>query len=114
VTNAMLDAVLDYVRHGHRLVLLHEVLPNGTCSCGNRSGTCPSGTGKDSTAKHPRSKQWIRNLIMSADEVIAAWTRHPTLGEHLKSSQSGTLQIQPVEVADDRCVATLLSEARGW
>jgi len=35
------------------------------------------------------------------------------LGEHLKSSQSGTLQIQPVEVADDCCVATLRGEARG-
>ena len=59
-----LDHVQDYVSHGQRVVPLHEVLADGTCSCGNANGTCPKPNGKDSTGKHPRFSGWLAGTIV--------------------------------------------------
>lgn len=71
------DAAIRYVEHGHRAVLLHEVL-SGACSCGNSSKNCPSPSGRDSTAKHPRQAGWLKNLITNRSEAERAWGRYPT------------------------------------
>lgn len=73
-----LEQALAYVARGLRVVFLHEVMPDGTCSCGNRNNTCPSPKGKDSTAKHPREKAWLENLIVDEAGATAAWGRCPT------------------------------------
>lgn len=61
-----------------RAVLLHECLPDGSCSCGNRNGTCPSPTGKDATGKHPRRGGWLDNLIVDEAGATKAWGEFPT------------------------------------
>lgn len=73
-----LDHVLSYVAQGHRVVLLHELLSNGNCSCGNRSATCPKSNGKDSSGKHPRQSGWRERLIVNAPAATRAWGKYPT------------------------------------
>jgi hypothetical protein len=73
-----IDAGLAYVRHGLRAVLLHEVLPDGNCSCRNHLATCPAPNGKDASGKHPRSKGWLKELITSEDALLRTFGRYPT------------------------------------
>jgi len=73
-----IDAALAYVRGGMRAVLLHEVMQDGNCSCGNRNGTCPAPNGKDSTGKHPRETSWLKNPITDEAGVMKTFGRFPT------------------------------------
>ncbi|MBK8100639.1 MAG: bifunctional DNA primase/polymerase [Planctomycetes bacterium] len=57
--------------------MLHEVQPDGSCSCKNRNQTCPAPNGKDSTAKHPRLKEWSKDLITDERAATTAWGRYP-------------------------------------
>lgn len=75
---ATIDAALAYVRGGLRAVLLHEVMPDGSCSCGNRNNSCPAPNGKDSTGKHPRKTNWLKDLITDETAVKRAFGRYPT------------------------------------
>lgn len=76
--SATIDAVIAYVRGGMRAVLLHEVMQDGNCSCGNRNHSCPAPNGKDSTGKHPRETNWLKNPITDETGVMRAFGRFPT------------------------------------
>jgi hypothetical protein len=64
----LLSAALSYASLGLRIIPLHHVLPDGTCSCGR----CTSGS--KHKGKHPREENWPRRAS-TAPENIRSWWR---------------------------------------
>jgi len=63
----LLDAALEYASYGWKVVRLHYVKPDGSCSC-SRGADCP----QKSRGKHPMGKEW-QNLATDDEETIAEW-----------------------------------------
>jgi len=69
IEKPLLESALDYGRRGWRVVPLHHIRPDGTCSCGE---DC-----KKSKGKHPRPLDWQHAATADAKQIEAWWSETP-------------------------------------
>lgn len=68
---AMFKACSGYLSNGLRLVKLHGIYPDGSCTCGNPDHKL-GGAGERSIGKHPIGTNWGEHAASEEDE-IAEW-----------------------------------------
>jgi putative DNA primase/helicase len=73
--SSILDAAIHYMELGWRIIPLHRVGPDGTCSC-------RFGKGCKTPGKHPLDLKWSGAAPMSAPDIYATWDmdRPPNIG----------------------------------
>ena len=65
-------AAADYAARGWRVVPLHEVLPDGSCSCGK------SHENRGTIGKHPRTARGLTDATTDPRQVGQLWGAHPS------------------------------------
>src|SRR5262249_10842651 len=85
---ARLDAALALAKIGWPVVPLHEVLGDGTCSCGDRSPDHKAG-------KHPRIKGWEKLATTDEAQIGRWWRRWPTANVGVACRPGGVFMIGP-------------------
>ena len=77
----MAEVAIEYAARGWRVIPLHEVKPNGFCSClrpGLSGGGQCSEDKPDGFGKHPRTKNGLADGTTDAKIIRGWWKRWPT------------------------------------
>ena len=64
-----MEDALTYARLGWRVLPVHSIRPDGTCSCGGRSEKCAK-KADENRGKYPRIKGW-QTLATTKEKIIA-------------------------------------------
>jgi hypothetical protein len=67
--DAMFKACCGYLSNGLKLVKLHGIHPDGSCTCGNPDHR-PGHAGERSIGKHPIGTRWGEHAASEEDEII--------------------------------------------
>jgi hypothetical protein len=88
-TNGQWKEAQTYAKRKWRVVPCHNVLPNGSCSCGNPD--CPP----RSRGKHPRIKEWQHNATTDPAKIRQWGRKWPegNIGVQL-GTQSGIIDVE--------------------
>lgn len=85
MSNRLLDAALEYARHGLKVFPAHTPTDAGACSCGDPK--CHS------IGKHPRPKNGYKAATTDEDQILAWWQRWPDANIGISCADSGIVVI---------------------
>lgn len=85
MSNRLLDAALDYARHGMKVFPAHTPTGAGACSCGDPK--CHS------IGKHPRPKNGYKSATTDETQISEWWQRWPDANIGISCADSGIIVI---------------------
>lgn len=86
------DVAARYAAHGWPVLPLHTRGPQGGCSCGR--------TGCSSPAKHPRTRQGLRNATTDPAVVTRWWHRWPHANVGVATGPASGLVVLDIDLPD--------------
>jgi putative DNA primase/helicase len=90
-----LDAALEYAARGWRVLPVHHVQADGTCSCPR-----PSGREDKETGKHPRILDWVNNATTDETTIRGWWTEWPEANVAIATGPGSNLLVIDVDTPE--------------
>ena len=92
-----LDAALSYAARGWRVLALHHVAPDGTCSCGG-TDCRPRAPKAGSIGKHPLLSDWQNGASTSESLIRDWWRRRPLANLGIATGPTSGLLVMDIDV----------------
>ena len=93
----LLAAAVAYARKGWAVFPLHEILPDGRCSC-VQGAACPT----KNRGKHPRTRHGFKEASSDERQVLEWWTAWPGANIGLATGRASGVYVLDIDVKPDQ------------